>query len=91
MVLAATAAPHISDFHYRSVHGGSFWSGLRNVLGSVASGIQKVAPIASMIAPELAPLIGQVSDVAGASGRLLKGSGRGVGGSRLVGGGLRRR
>jgi hypothetical protein len=90
MVLAATAAPHISDFHYRTVHGGSFWSGLKNVLGSVASGIQKVAPIASAIMPELAPIISQVSDVAGASGRLL-GKGRAVGGSRLVGGGLKRR
>jgi hypothetical protein len=90
MVLAATAAPHISDFHYRTVHGGSFWSGLKNVLGSVASGIQKVAPIASAIMPELAPIISQVSDVAGASGRLL-GRGRAVGGSRLVGGGLKRR
>ena len=90
IVLAATTAPHMSDFSYRSVHGGSFWSGLKNVLGSVASGIGKVAPIAAMLAPELAPVISQVSDVAGASQRLL-GKGRSVGGSRLVGGSLKRR
>ena len=94
LVLAATTAPYLPDFHYRAVHGGSFWSGLKNVLGSVASGVAQVAPIAAMVAPELAPVISQVSDVAGAAGRLLgKGmsGGRAHGSGRLVGGGLRRR
>ena len=93
MILKATQAPHMSDYHYRSLHGGGFFTSLKNVLGSVAHGVSKLAPIAQSVsekfAPELSPLVSQVGDVASASARLLgKGGGRG---GRLIGGSLRRR
>jgi hypothetical protein len=89
MVLGARNAPHVPHYAYQQLSGGSFWSGLKNVLGSVArTGANLAGAVGSAFGqPQLGAAVGTLADSAA---RAL-GKGRGKGGSRLVGGSLRRR
>jgi len=89
LVLSARDAPHIPHFAYEQLQGGSFWSGLKNVFGTIARGASSLAgPIGAAFGhPEIGAA---VSGLAGPLASAL-GKGRSVGGSRLVGGSMRRR
>jgi len=93
IVLRAKAGSEEIDYHHLNrIHGGSFWSGLKSFVNKVARGVQSVLPIASKVvsavAPEFAPIVsgvGQVANIARSA------TGGRLAGGRLAGGRVSRR
>ena len=77
--------------HYNNISGGGFWSGLKNFVNKIATGVQDVLPIAgpllSMI-PGAAPI---VAGVGGISSAVKQATGGRLSGGRLSGGRVSRR
>lgn len=68
---------------WKNLQGGSFWSGLKNIINKVASGIGQLAPIVSQVAPQYANIAKTAGDVSGIVQGL---TGKGLSGGRRKGG-----
>jgi hypothetical protein len=68
---------------WKNLQGGSFWSGLKNIVNKVASGISQLAPIVSQVAPQYANIAKTAGDVSGVVQGL---TGRGMSGGKRKGG-----
>lgn len=93
VVLRTKAEGEELDYHhYNRIHGGSFWTGLKSFVNKVARGVQSVLPIASKVvgavAPEFAPIVSGVGQVAGLARSATGGR---LAGGRLAGGRVSRR
>jgi len=86
-VLSSKMSDELDYSTYENLQGGSFFSSLKNIVNKVSRGVQSAVPIASQIAsvvaPELTPLIGAAGKAAGI--------GRALSGGRMSGGRIRRR
>jgi hypothetical protein len=82
------AAGKISHAHFNALHGGSFWSALKNVVKKVSGAVAGAAPIVGKIASALGhPEVGMAANTIGS----VAGTVRGAAGGRLVGGRIARR
>lgn len=93
VVLRTKAQGEEMDYHhYTRIHGGSFWSGLKSFVNKVARGVQSVLPIASKVvsavAPEFAPIVSGVGQVANVARQATGGR---LAGGRLAGGRMSRK
>ena len=93
VVLRTKAQGEELDYHhYNRIHGGSFWSGLKSFVNKVARGVQSVLPIASKVvgavAPEFAPIVSGVGQVANVARQATGGR---LAGGRLAGGRMSRK
>jgi hypothetical protein len=86
MVLMAKQSPELHHLTYSQLQGGGFFSGLKNIVNKIARGVQTVAssPITQQLvgtlAPEFAPALGMVGQVANVARRAT--------GGRVAGGGV---
>ena len=89
MVLSAKQSPEIHHLTYEQLQGGSFFSGLRNIVHKVARGVQRVANsrfakgLVGTIAPEFSGTLAGVGKLAGMASRA---TGSGVSGGAVSGG-----
>jgi hypothetical protein len=87
-VLASKESPELDYHKYQSLQGGSFWSSLKNFVHKAASGIGKVAGVASKFAPAVVGAFPELAPVAAALPLIARGASAvsGATGGRLVGG-----
>jgi hypothetical protein len=89
MVLSAKQSPEIHHLTYEQLQGGSFFSGLRNIVHKIARGVQRVADsrfakgLVGTLAPEFSSTLAGVGKVAGMASRA---TGSGVSGGAVSGG-----
>jgi hypothetical protein len=89
MVLSAKQSPEIHHLTYHQLQGGSFFSGLKNIVHKIARGVQRVADsrfakgIVGTIAPEFSGTLAGVGKLAGMASRA---TGSGVSGGAVSGG-----
>lgn len=102
VLASARAMVEMPYADWKNLQGGSFWSGLKNIVNKVASGVGQVAGIAGKVLPALgpefaplAPIAKTAGDVAGVvsgltgkgmTGGMMSGGRRGRKGGRLAGG-----
>ena len=89
MVLMAKQSPELHHMTYSQLQGGGFFSGLKNIVNKIARGVGAVAnspltqTLVGSLAPEFAPALGMVGQVA----RGVRGAtGGGVSGGKIAGG-----
>jgi hypothetical protein len=89
MVLSAKQSPEIHHLTYHQLQGGSFFSGLKNIVHKIARGVQRVANnrivkgIVGTVAPEFS---GALSGVGKFAGMAANATGSGVSGGAVSGG-----
>ena len=89
MVLMAKQSPEIHHLTYEQLQGGSFFSGLRNIVHKIARGVQRVADskfakgLVGAVAPEFSGTLAGVGKLAGMASRA---TGSGVSGGGVSGG-----
>tara|TARA_R110000803_G_scaffold41110_1_gene88541 strand:- start:241 stop:1677 length:1437 start_codon:yes stop_codon:yes gene_type:complete len=89
MVLAAKQSPEIHHLTYQQLQGGSFFSGLRNIVHKIARGVSTVANsrfakgLVGTLAPEFSGTLAGVGKVAS---RVSSATGSGVSGGSISGG-----
>jgi hypothetical protein len=89
MVLSAKQSPEIHHLTYHQLQGGSFFSGLKNIVHKIARGVQRVANnrivkgIVGTVAPEFS---GALSGVGKFAGMAANATGSGVSGGAISGG-----
>lgn len=81
MVLMAKQSPELHHMTYSQLQGGGFFSGLKNIVNKIARGVGAVAnspltqTLVGSLAPEFAPALGMVGQVAGAARKATGGGG----------------
>ena len=94
-VLMAKESPEIAHVHYDSLQGGGFFSGLKNIINKIATGVSDVAGVASHILPVIPGLGPEAAALAGTVGSIAKGvkgaTGGEISGGMISGGGRRAR
>jgi hypothetical protein len=89
MVLSAKQAPEIHHLTYHQLQGGSFFSGLKNIVHKIARGVQRVANsrfakgLVGTVAPEFSGTLAGVGKLAGMAANA---TGSGVSGGAVSGG-----
>ena len=85
-VLMAKESPEIAHVHYDALQGGGFFSGLKNIIHKISSGIGQVADVASHILPVIPGIGPEIGAITGAVGNVAKGISGATRGSGISGG-----
>ena len=90
VVLQAKLGPEMDYYHYRSLRGGGFFSGLKNFINKISRGIQTGVKYGEMISPAVTAAFPEFAPIAAALPMIGKvaGVGRAATGGRLSGGSL---
>lgn len=89
MVLMAKQSPELHHLTYSQLQGGGFFSSLKNIVNKIARGVQSVAEspitqsLVGTLAPEFAPAVGMVGQVANVARKATGGGGYTGGGRKM--------
>ena len=87
-VLMAKESVEISHLHYDQLQGGGFFSGLKNIIHKIASGVGEVAGVASHVLPFIPGVGPEAAAISGAVGNVARGISGATKGGMISGGTL---